>query len=243
MGFRTLNLARTIGDNSSGNSIGLRFRRARIAPLLDMISQIHRAKGRCSIIDIGGRKEYWSIVPEGFLSANRVSITITNIEEGSVEKPEDGIFKFEFGDGRQLNFDDKSFDIAHSNSVIEHVGRWEDMIKFSKEVSRVGHAYFVQTPNFWFPFEPHVGVLYFQCLPTPWKISLLMKKERGFFPKAATIDDAKRAIESCELLDERMMRFLFSDGEIQKERFAGMIKSFVAIRRPDAAEDRAKTLG
>src|SRR5262249_22817007 len=152
-------------------------------PLLDMISEVYRAKGQCSIIDVGGRKEYWSIMPEGFLSAHRVSITITNIEEDSVQKPEDRIFNFEFGDGRQLKYANRSFDVVHSNSVVEHVGRWEDMVNFAREVSRVGSAYFVQTPNFWFPFEPHFGMLYFQCLPTPWKIALLMKKERGFFPR------------------------------------------------------------
>jgi hypothetical protein len=225
-----VNLARTIGNYSSANSIGIRFRRARFAPLLEIISNVHRTKGRCSIIDVGGRKEYWSIAPEGFLAEKRVSITITNIEQDSIERPDDSIFKFEFGDGRRLKYADKAFDVVHSNSVIEHVGRWEDMVNFSKEISRVGSAYFVQTPNFWFPFEPHFGMLYFQCLPTPWKIALLMKKERGFFPKMATIDDAKRAIESCELLDERMMNCLFADAEIRKERFAGMVKSFVAIR-------------
>jgi len=191
---------------------------------------------------VGGRKEYWSIAPEGFLAQKRVSITITNIEEDSVRRPDDSIFKFEFGDGRRLKYGDKSFDVAHSNSVVEHVGRWEDMVNFSKEVSRVGCSYFVQTPNFWFPFEPHFGMLCFQWLPIPWKIALLMKKERGFFPRMPTVDAAKRAIEHCELLDERMVRALFTDAEIRKERFAGVVKSFVAIRRADCIGDQAKGL-
>jgi len=237
-----VNLARKIGDHTSSHSIGSWFRRARMARLLDLVSRVHRAKGQCSIIDVGGRREYWSIAPEGFLAQKRVSITITNIERDSVTRPDDGMFKFEFGDGRGLKYDDKSFDVAHSNSVVEHVGRWEDMVKFSKEVGRVGRSYFVQTPNFWFPFEPHFGVLYFQCLPTPLKVALLMKKERGFFPRMPTVDAAKRAIEHCELLDERMIKELFADAEIQKERFAGIVKSFVAIRLADDIDDQAKWL-
>lgn len=228
-----MNLARKIADQSSGRSIGLRFRRARMAALLELVAKVHRAKGQCSIIDVGGRKDYWSIVPEEFFAQKRVSITITNIEEESVRRPSEGIFKFEYGDGRQLRYGDNTFDVAHSNSVVEHVGRWDDMVNFSREVGRVGCSYFVQTPNFWFPFEPHFGTLYFQCLPTPWKIALLMKKERGFFPKMSTVDAAKRAIEHCELLDERMFKALFADAEIHKETFAGMVKSFVAIRRAD----------
>jgi hypothetical protein len=58
----------------------------------------------------------------------------------------------------------------------------------------------------------------------------------------ATVDAAKRAIESCELLDERMMRFLFSDAEIRKERFVGIVKSFVAIRWANGLGEQAKGL-
>ena len=62
------------------------------------------------------------------------------------------IFSFVEGDGRNLsNFGDKTFDIAHSNSVLEHVGNWEDMHRFAGEIARVGRKYFVQTPSFWFP--------------------------------------------------------------------------------------------
>ncbi len=67
-------------------------------------------------------------------------------------------------DGTQLPFGDREFDIAFSNSVIEHVPP-ELQAAFAAEVSRVADRYFVQTPNRYFPIEPHYQLPLFQFLP------------------------------------------------------------------------------
>jgi len=58
-------------------------------------------------------------------------------------------------DGRRLPFAEGSFDVVHSNAVIEHVGEHEDQEQFVAELVRVGRAGFVTTPNRWFPIETH----------------------------------------------------------------------------------------
>ena len=59
-------------------------------------------------------------------------------------------------DARALPFPDKEFDIAYSNSLIEHLER-SDRPTFAREVTESGEALLrVQTPNRWFPLEPHV---------------------------------------------------------------------------------------
>src|ERR1017187_2845994 len=60
------------------------------------------------------------------------------------------------GDGRAVPFRDAAFDVVFSNSVIEHVGDAQSQRAFAREVARVGRAYWVQTPNRWFPVEQHL---------------------------------------------------------------------------------------
>jgi len=108
--------------------------------------EIAQKKGRCSIIDIGGTRKYWSIVPLDFLVEHRVSVLITNIDDNTGKSPaanasdDGGVFAYAFADACDLPYVDKSFDIAHSNSVIEHVGTWENQIRFRQEIGRVASA-------------------------------------------------------------------------------------------------------
>ena len=68
-------------------------------------------------------------------------------------------------DGCALPFPDQSFDIVYSNAVIEHLPSREMQQRFAQEVQRVGRAWFVTTPNLWYPVEPHYHLPLVQFLP------------------------------------------------------------------------------
>jgi len=68
-------------------------------------------------------------------------------------------------DGRDLPFDDDSFDVAFSNAVVEHVGGRDDQRRFVHELCRVAPRVFVATPNRWFPLELHTLLPFFHWLP------------------------------------------------------------------------------
>ena len=56
--------------------------------------------------------------------------------------------------------------------MIEHVGNHGAQQRFAEEIRRVGRNYYVQTPNRWFPVEPHFVTPFIHYLPGslqfPW---------------------------------------------------------------------------
>src|SRR5579863_9707418 len=116
--------------------------------------------GDCrTVIDMGGRESMWHTV--GFSP----QVTIVNPEQVEVIQPG---FEYIAGDGRALKFGIGSFDLAFSNSVIEHVGSFEDQRRFARETMRVGRRVYCQTPNRWFPAEFHYLALFIHWLPRSW---------------------------------------------------------------------------
>ena len=135
------------------------------------------------------------------------------------------------GDGRSLPYADGEFEIAYSSSVIEHLNQWEDQERFARELRRVGRSIYVQTPNRWFPIEPHFGGLFAHWLPAPLRRVLMpWLSVRGWLHSADGIDN-RELLEEVRLLSFREMQALFADCEIVRERFLGLTKSFIAIRR------------
>ncbi len=98
-----------------------RFRAARGRILHDQIANLAKHLGRSIVIlDVGGCADYWSNV--GF--DNIAAIRLLNNDENDFGEASRDLFTCEFGDARNLsNYADKSVDLVHSNSVIEHVGR------------------------------------------------------------------------------------------------------------------------
>lgn len=68
-------------------------------------------------------------------------------------------------DGRELPFDDRSFDVGYSNAVIEHVPAAEDQARLIAELARIADVLVVATPNRWFPIEVHTLLPLVHWLP------------------------------------------------------------------------------
>ena len=212
---------------------GNRFRMQRFLHFRSLVEQARRSRETVRILDIGGRKSYWDALAPMWKDLP-VAITIVNI--GSLEE-DDGCFHVREGDACNLpHYADNSFDIVHSNSVIEHVGRWPDMQRMAGEVRRLAPSYFVQTPNLWFPVEPHYRSLFFALYPDAMRAKMLTKRKRGFHARARTFEAAMEDVQSVNLLDASGMKALFPDAAIRRERFFGLTKSLIAVRREDRSE-------
>jgi N-acetylglucosaminyldiphosphoundecaprenol N-acetyl-beta-D-mannosaminyltransferase len=119
-------------------------------------------------------------------------------------------------DARALPFGDLEFDIAYSNSLIEHLSP-SDRSMFAREARRVATRYFVQTPNRWFPIEPHVLLPFFQHLPPGLRRRLW---------RFGVFNDP---FEDIRLLDAGELRSLFPDAVIARERIGPLTKSLMAV--------------
>jgi hypothetical protein len=227
-------MAKNLSNYDNKNSLGSRLRAKRLTPLLEMIEGIACDDG-IEIIDVGGTERYWSILPIEYLRAHNVTITIVNLP-GTILAKDHDCFKFVCADGCDLSaFGDKSFHIAHSNSVVEHVGDWGRMVKFANEIKRVSVKLFVQTPNYWFPIEPHCMTPMFNWLPKPIRVWLVLRFNLGHWKRASTVDEAVRIVESARLLDRSMFRELFQESQILTERFFLLPKSFIAVSHCDSS--------
>ena len=224
-------LAKKLVVYENADSVGSKFRARRIEPFLAMLDAAYKENGRVKIIDMGGTRTYWNILSEEILSKYNVHITLVNLP-GSVPQKDDERFAYIEGDCRDLSFiNNNAFHIAHSNSVIEHVGDWESMSKFAQEVARVAPAYFVQTPNFWFPVEPHCMTPFFHWLPRQARIFLIRKLNVGNWSRQNSVDSAVRTIDSAQLLNKSMFAELFKDASQLTEKFLLMPKSLIAVRK------------
>ena len=229
-------LGRAITNYDNTRSLGSRFRKKRIQLLLRAIDYIASRHGQVRIIDIGGMKNYWNIVPRAYLAERHVTITIINLA-GSRTPQDDEIFKFIAADACDLSmFTDRSFHIAHSNSVIEHVGGWPRMVSFAKECTRVAEHYFIQTPSIWFPIEPHLMFPFFHWLPWPARVWLLMHLNIGKWRQVKLLGPAVDTVDSVQLLSRSMFSGLFPEATISTERFLGFSKSYVATS-PDLTSE------
>jgi hypothetical protein len=80
---------------------------------------------------------------------------------------------------RPLPFADKSFDLAVSNAVLEHVGSHWDQAAFVRDLSRVAKMVFISVPNRYFPIEHHTAIplLHFWTRSFEWACRALGKAE------------------------------------------------------------------
>lgn len=218
-----------VGIGGYERAAASRFRLARFSVFLDLVNSVPTTDRPLRILDVGGVEVYWT--DKRRLIPRAVEITLLNQDDLQFAvKPG---FVFLRGNACQMpEFANNSFDIVHSNSVIEHVGQWSNMMSMAQEIRRIAPRYFVQTPYFWFPIEPHARTPLLHWLPESLKFRLVMARKCGpFWSKAATVDEAMRTIQDSSLLDKRMFSELFPDATIISEKFLGMTKSLMAVRR------------
>ena len=151
------------------------------------------------------------------LAAYGPDFAITGVDRVPRPGYAEGRRRFVQADATALPFDDGAFDIAHSNSVIEHIVDPDARRRFASELRRVGRRYFVQTPNRWFPVEPHSLLPLIHWLP------------RALGERLWRFGVSGDPFDQTRLLGPGELARLFPDARIVRERLGPLTKSIVAI--------------
>ncbi len=209
-------------NHDSPDSVAARCRQARFDVFVSLLNRLPRP---WRILDIGGEAGFWTAAPAHLLAD--LDVTLLNL---MVQPNGDSRFRRVKGDARYLPFlSDHEFDVVFSNSVIEHLGNFEEQRKMADEVRRVGKTYFVQTPSKWFPLEPHFLFPCFQFLPFVCRVWLASHYRGGWYCHPGDPEGARREVESIRLLTSRECRTLFPGAEVRVERMFGWTKSYMIV--------------
>lgn len=213
-------------DEKNGSSLSTELRRKRFELFRELFESLLENRTQpIKILDVGGRSTTWERAGFTKYNSSQVQITIINCEPVSSEHAH---IKTVSGDARSMpEYKDGEFDIVFSNSVIEHVGHFEDQERMAQEVRRVGQRYFVQTPNLFFPVEPHFLFPLFQFLPLWFKTILIQNFNLGWRPRTTNRQAAKELALSVQLLSKNQLVRLFPGSKVHAEKFFGLNKSYM----------------
>ncbi len=185
-----------------------------------------RVDDRTTILDVGGTADTWTDLPV------RPRVTLLNMPRAGVSR--DQGFETVGADGCCLPFRDHAFDVVFSNSVIEHVGSSDRQQSFAAEVCRVGKAWWVQTPNRWYPIEAHLLTPGVHFLPKAWQRAALARGTVWEFLERPSADRRefyyRHFLEDIRLLGAGELQELFPEAHILRERFLGLTKSLIAAK-------------
>jgi hypothetical protein len=203
-------------------------RRARrfeaFSALVDSLSK--DCSGPVTILDIGGTRAFWE--QRGWARRPDVRIVLVNIE---ADASTDENIEARAGDATDLSeFPDGSFDIVFSNSVIEHLETLDRQAAMAAEIRRLAPVYWVQTPNFWFPIEPHFLTPAWHWLPANVRIALLQRRRWGWRGPCPDPAQASALVNEIRLMRGGELRSLFPDAKLNHERIGPFVKSFIAVR-------------
>lgn len=173
------------------------------------------------VLDIGGTPAIWSVAPV------RPRLVVINRSEVAQEPD----IPFVRADARRLPFRDGAFPVVFSNSVMEHVGNYEDQRAYASEVERVGRGYFVQTGNQRFPVEFHFLMPFIHWLPKGWQRPLVRNFTIWGLLVRPSEEEAQALLDEVRLPTEREMRECFPGAVLWYERVLGLKKALIAVKR------------
>jgi cyclopropane fatty-acyl-phospholipid synthase-like methyltransferase len=137
-----------------------------------------------TVLDVGATADRTQISANFFENTypypERVT-ALSNQDASWMEEAYEGL-KFQQGTALDMPFKDGEFELVFSSAVIEHVGSYENQMRFISECMRVSQKYiFITTPNRKYPLELHTALPLIHWLPKGVHRKILQAIGRSFF--------------------------------------------------------------
>jgi hypothetical protein len=220
-------LMRRLADQSKSGSFSNARRSRRFEAFATLVDGLLEDRTEpLRILDIGGTNSFWE--QRGWGDRDDVEIVLINLE---AEPRRHAGIESRAGDATNLSeFADGSFDVVFSNSVIEHLRTLGSQEAMAREVRRLAPVFWVQTPNFWFPVEPHFLTPAWHWLPVAARVQLLQRRRWGWRGPCPDRAEAETAVREIRLMRRGELARLFPDARLTPEKIGPFVKSFVAVR-------------
>lgn len=213
-------ILKKLGDPADPSSFTAKARGARWRLLLERFPRLPEMH----VLDLGGTPLYWELAPVRPARVTTLNFSSHTTGErwisqvvGDACNPPDTVLA-------------GSYDLVHSNSVIEHVGGHARRVEFARVAADLALRHWIQTPYRYFPIEPHWMFPGFQFLPFPARVWLTRRWPLGHF-RSSPCQRAVGITHSIELLAKSQFVSYFPESEILFERMMGLPKSMIAVRR------------
>ncbi len=198
-------------------SLGQQARARRQALLSELFPDLETYR----VLDLGGRFDFWRR-----LDVRPAQVVALNPLGGGHTAP---WFEGRVGDACDPPPDVAAdgFDLVFSNSTIEHVGDASRRQAFAAVVRELAPRHWIQTPNRYFPIEPHWLAPGVQFLPVTGR-ALFSRYWPLVHTRSPDWSSARAHAAGTDLIPRRELVSLFPDSEIHEERMLGMTKSLIA---------------
>jgi hypothetical protein len=192
--------------------------------------------GDMRVVDLGGEAQTWleaSVRPREVVLLNIP--WMARAQQARLDEDGETAVRAVGGDACEppAELTGQEFDLVFSNSVIEHVGGHQRRAAFAHAVHSLAEHHWVQTPNRYFPIEPHWLFPGFQFLPARARAEVQRRWPAGHFAALRGKQDDRdvmRDVLEVELVSKAEMRWYFPDSELVPEKVGPLTKSWIAVR-------------
>ena len=209
-----------LGDPDDPRSFSSSRRAKRFDELIRRFPQLDSMR----VLDLGGTLDFWRSAP-----VRPTHVTTLNLDEYYPDEPWLDHVVADACELASLDLCVGGYDLVVSNSLIEHVGGYCRRQEFARVVAAAAPSHWVQTPDRYFPVEPHYVAPGFQFF-SPAARAELVRRWPFAHERVYTRRDALAQVLTIELISAAELQHLFPESTIWHERLAGLSKSIVAIK-------------